>query len=123
MAERRESQTRRVPTVRPDDKIDGRAQEHCLPLEEPMTRTIRTTATVGPDGVVHLELPIGEELAGSQISVVLHADLPSPVVDEMPPHRENDAAYLAALDELHGSIDDPTFEYPTPGIYEPPPRW
>ena len=88
-----------------------------------MTKTIQTKATVDSEGVVHLDLAVGTDLAGQEVAVELRAgDLATEAV-AVPARPENDEAYLAALDRLHGSIDDPTFEYPTPGIYDPPPRW
>lgn len=85
-----------------------------------MDKTIEAKATVGADGVLHLDLPVGPELAGREVSVVLK---PNGIAADEPPHPENDAAYLALLDELHGCIDDPSFEYPMPGLYSPPARW
>jgi len=85
-------------------------------------RAITTRATVGTDGVLHLDLPVGRELAGREISVLVRPDGPD-VADESPTHPDNDPEYLALLDELHGCIDDPTFEYPMPGLYSPPLRW
>ena len=88
-----------------------------------MDKTITAKATVGTDGVLHLDLPVGRDLAGRELSVLVKSDEPAASDEDSPAHPDNDPAYLALLDELHGGIDDPTFEYPMPGIYEPVARW
>lgn len=92
-------------------------------MTKTVARTVHVTATAGPDGAVHLNVPLGEDVAGQEVDVVLRTDSPARMADERPPHPANDADYLAVLDRLHGCIEDPTFEYPMPGMYEPPPRW
>ncbi len=80
-----------------------------------MNRVIETTAIVGSDGVLHLDLPVGEGLAGRQVSLTLRAKPDVPVEFDPPAHPANDAEYLAALDRLHGCVDDPTFVEPADG--------
>ena len=65
---------------------------------------IKTRATVGADGMVHLDLNVGEEHVGEEVEVTVEATKATLSVS----HEE----YQAMLDELHGCIDDPTFEAP-----------
>lgn len=70
------------------------------------------TAQVGADGVLTLSVPLGREDANKTVRVVVETlDWPTaPITDPEEWHR--------FLDQIAGSITDPTFERPPQGEYE-----
>ncbi len=88
---------------------------------------VRTTAEVGPDGRLRLDLPLGLEHAGSEVEVLVTSPAAA-VSDErptLPPgltyppgyRKMTREEYLRFIDETAGSIEDPTFVRPG----DPPP--
>ena len=66
-----------------------------------MTRIILQSRT-GPDGTLHLDVPLGPEQAGREVQVVI----------EPAPKRMTQAEYAAWVQSMAGSITDPAFERP-----------
>jgi hypothetical protein len=69
--------------------------------ESPMTRIVLQSRT-GPDGTLHLDVPLGREQAGREVQVVI----------EPVPKRMTQAEWAAWVQSMAGSITDPTFERP-----------
>jgi hypothetical protein len=66
-----------------------------------MTRIILHSRT-GPDGTLHLDVPLGSEQAGREVQVVI----------EPAPKRMAQAEWAAWVQSMAGSITDPAFERP-----------
>jgi hypothetical protein len=66
-----------------------------------MTRIVLQSRT-GPDGTLHLEVPLGCEQAGREVQIVI----------EPVPKRMTQAEWAAWVQSMAGSITDPTFERP-----------
>ena len=66
-----------------------------------MLRVVLQSRT-GPDGTLHLDVPLGPEEAGREVQVVI----------EPAPKRMSQADYAAWMQAMAGSITDPTFERP-----------
>ncbi len=66
-----------------------------------MTRIVFQSRT-GPDGTLHLDVPLGPEQAGREVQVVI----------EPVPKRMAQAEWAAWVQSMAGSITDPTFERP-----------
>ncbi len=67
-----------------------------------MIRVVLQSRT-GPDGTLHLDVPLGTELADREVRIVIEP-LPKPMSQE---------EWVAYVQSIAGSIDDPTFERPT----------
>ena len=65
-------------------------------------RRIVVHAKAGPDGTLHLDVPLGPEQAGREVQVVI----------EPVPKRMTQAEWAAWVQSMAGSITDPTFERP-----------
>jgi hypothetical protein len=66
-----------------------------------MNRIVFQSRT-GPDGTLHLAVPLGPEQAGREVQVVI----------ETVPKRKAQAEWTAWVHSMAGSITDPTFERP-----------
>ena len=66
-----------------------------------MIRIVLQSRT-GPDGTLHLDIPLGPEQAGREVQVVI----------EPVPKRMTQAEYAAWVQSMAGSITDPMFERP-----------
>ncbi len=66
-----------------------------------MTRIVFQSRN-GPDGTLHLDVPLGRERADREVQVVI----------EPVPKRMTQAEYAAWVQSMAGSITDPTFERP-----------
>ena len=66
-----------------------------------MTRVVLLSRT-GPDGTLHLDVPLGPEQAGSEVQVVIEP-VPQPMTQ---------VQYAAWVQSMAGSLSDPTFERP-----------
>lgn len=70
-------------------------------------------AKAGPDGTLHLDVPLGAEQAGREVQAVI----------EPVPKRMAQAEWAAWVQSMAASITDPTFERPPqlpPEEREPP---
>jgi hypothetical protein len=67
-------------------------------------------STIGGDGVLHLDLPIGLDEANAEVQVTVE-----PVASR--PMTTNE--WKAWVQSMAGSIQDPSFERPPQGDYEP----
>jgi hypothetical protein len=74
-----------------------------------MTRVV-VRSRVGPDGVLHVDVPLGEAEANREVVVT--------VEDAPAASRMDDEAWLKAFWAVAGSITDPTFERHPQGEYE-----
>lgn len=75
---------------------------------------IRLTATSGPDGVLHLNVPVGT--AGEyDVAVVLTAKPRAPVAADAPEARGWPPGYF---ESTYGSITDPAFKRYPQGEFE-----
>ncbi|MDZ4683883.1 MAG: hypothetical protein SH850_02265 [Planctomycetaceae bacterium] len=66
-------------------------------------------STVGSDGVLHLDLPMGPDEANAEVQVTVE-----PVANQPMTPKE----WRAWVQSLAGSVTDPTFERPPQGEYE-----
>ncbi len=66
-----------------------------------MTRIVFQSRT-GPDGMLHLDVPLGPGQAGREVQVVI----------EPVPKRMAQAEWATWVQSMAGSITDPTFERP-----------
>jgi hypothetical protein len=66
-----------------------------------MIRIVLQSRT-GPDGTLHLDVPLGPEQAGREVQVVI----------EPVPKRLAQAEWATWVQAMAGSITDPTFERP-----------
>ena len=73
---------------------------------------IKTRATVGSDGMVHLDVPIGEDHAGEEVEVTVEPTRAGGW------RRLSQEEYRRRVLDLAGCIDAPTFERPPQGDYE-----
>jgi hypothetical protein len=69
--------------------------------ESTMIRIVFQSRT-GPDGTLHLDVPLGPEQAGREVQVVI----------EPAPKRMDQAEWAAWVQSMAGSITDPTFGRP-----------
>lgn len=74
-----------------------------------MNRIVVTT-TVGSDGNLHLDLPLGAGEAGKEVQVTVE-----PIAAKKPMTQEE---WRASVLATAGSISDPTFERPPQGEFE-----
>jgi hypothetical protein len=74
-----------------------------------MNRIVVTT-TVGNDGNLHLDLPLGADEAGKEVQVTVE-----PIAADKLPTQEEWRAFVVAT---AGSVTDPTFERPPQGEFE-----
>lgn len=68
-------------------------------------RRVLINAMIPDDGILRLHVPVDVRLAGAVLTVTVQFDEPLPAA-------ETSADYRDALDQVIGSIDDPTFERP-----------
>jgi hypothetical protein len=73
-----------------------------------MTRKV-VTSTVGSDGVLHLDVPLGAPQANSQVQVTVEPILKKPMTREQ---------WRTWVQSMAGSITDESFERPSQGEYE-----
>lgn len=66
-------------------------------------------STIGGDGVLHLDLPIGPDEAHAEVQVTVEPVAPQP----MTPNQ-----WRAWVQSMAGSVTDPMFERPPQGSYE-----
>jgi hypothetical protein len=70
--------------------------------ESTMTRIVFHSRT-GPDGTLHLDVPLGLEQAGREVQVV---------IEPVPKKGMTQAEWAAWVQSMAGSINDPRFERP-----------
>ena len=73
------------------------------------------TTQVGPDGVLHLNLPLGAADANRSVRVTVEPIDASGASRTVPTDRE---AWRRFIAQTAGSIADPTFERPPQGQFE-----
>jgi hypothetical protein len=64
--------------------------------------SIVVESRTGPDGTLHLDVPLGPDRANQPVRVVIHST-PRPISRE---------EWVAWVQSMAGSITDPTFERP-----------
>ncbi len=75
--------------------------------------TLHFKARIGPDGVLRLSLPVGIEMAGREVEVVIE-----PAGPRMSPEE-----WRESILESGGRITDPTFRRHEQGEYEERDPW
>jgi hypothetical protein len=68
-------------------------------------RHVWINAVVQEDGMLRIEVPVDARLAGTLLTVTVEFEEPLPADGASAAHRD-------ALEQIVGSIDDPTFERP-----------
>ncbi len=73
-----------------------------------MNRTI-VKSTVGSDGVLHLDLPLGAKEANAEVQITVEPVAKKPMTPE---------EWRVWVQSMAGNVTDPTFERPPQGEYE-----
>ena len=73
---------------------------------------VQTRARVGPAGILHLSLPLGEGSAGSEVLVTIQ---PVPHVGGNGSEADD---WRRFVERTAGSIQDPTFNRPAQGEFD-----
>lgn len=66
-------------------------------------------STAGSDGVLHLDLPLGQDEANAEVQVTVESLVKQPMTTE---------EWRLWVQSMAGSVPDPSFERPPQGEYE-----
>ncbi len=72
----------------------------------------KTRATVGSDGMVHLDLPFGPDHVGVEVEITIKS------ATEADWRILSQEEYRDRILRLAGSVDDPAFERPVQGVHD-----